>query len=385
MELKTARGRLFLFIALIVALPLLNYNFHFIESGKLDGVAPAHTLTSFTPQSWWDGTFQQDRDALINDSIGLRPDLVRMNNQLDYWLFRKLNGSSVVLGKDDYLFEHDYINEYNGLDYMGDSAVLETCVRLKKLQDTMAKLGKTLLVVHAPSKAYYFPEKIPAYLYRGAVSRTNYNRITHCDDSLGVNQLDFNQIFLKMKDTSRYPLIPKKGTHWSRYGAALAMNCLAAYLERQRHIRLPHVNLTGLKVTDTPRGSDDDLARITNLIYPITNERLAYPDLETEDTAGKVRPRMLFIGDSFLWLWTDRYGMESISQGWEFWYYFSQVWTQQVVSGQAPMQEMEHYNWQASMGKADCIILVNTAMNLGSFTARDGFVQSAYRYYFPVK
>ncbi len=383
MELKTARGRLFLLLAIIISLPLLNYNFNFIESGKLEGVSPKAELTPFSLKSWWDGTFQQQRNTLMNDSIGFRPDLVRMNNQLDYSLFSKINASSIVLGKDQYLFERTYLDEYNGVGYMGDSTIIKVCTKLKRVQDTLAKLGKTFVVAYSPSKAYFFSEKIPDYLRRLPRPKSNYDGFKHFGDSLKLKLLDYNEMFKSMRDTSKQVLMSRQGIHWSKYGGVVAADSMIKYIERERDISMPHIKIVNLKRTDTAQMPDNDLAQILNLIYPMHKEVLTYPDCEY---VGKdaTKPKVIYIGDSFLWLWIGNHLMEETNKDWEFWPHFHEVWTLRTITGKENGPRlMENYDWKGSVEKADCIVFMFTAINLRGFTSPNGFLENIYKHYYP--
>lgn len=380
MELKTARGRLFLFLALLVSMPLINYNLHIIESGKLDGVAPKPEFQPFSLENWWDGKFQDQRNTFFNDSIGFRPDLVRANNQLDYWLFRKINANTIILGSDNYLFGSRYIDEYNGVGYPGDTAILKVCYKIKKIQDTLEKMGKTFVFAVSPSKAHFFAEKIPQYLQRMEPHKTMYSSYKHFSDSLGIHQLDFNAWFLKIKDTSKHPLITRQGIHWSVYGSVLAADTMIKYIEHARGIKMPEIQITGYNYSDTARPPDGDLATIVNLIYPINKEHLTYPVYDYVADGPVQKPKAIYIGDSFLWLWSDAQLMQKTSVGWEFWYYFDAIWTADVQEA-----HIDEYNWQKSLLETDVIVLIYTPVNLGGLGGKDGFIDKAYKYFYPGK
>lgn len=385
MELKTARGRLLLFLALIISLPILNYNFKFIESGKLDGVSPKPEFAPFSLKSWWDGSFQQQRNTLMNDSIGFRPDLVRMNNQIDYWLFGKINASTIILGSDDYLFGRMYIDEYNGISYMGDTTIIKVCVKIKKIQDTMDKLGKTFMMVYTPSKAYYFADKIPSYLQRKGPRQTNYYSFRHFGDSMHIRQLDYNALFPLMRDTSRHPLISKQGIHWSVYGAVVAADTMIKRMEYERKIHIPHLRIINLVQPDTIRSPDNDLAVILNMIVPMTKEKLVYPDIEYIDTAGATKPRIIYVGDSFMWLWISTGVLQGMNRDWEFWPHFHEVWNNKAISGQEERKEMKDYDWKKALNESDGVMLMFNPINLYGFTEQSQFVENVYNYYYPAK
>lgn len=383
MELNTARGRLFAFIALIVSLPLLNHNFHFITSAGLEGVSPKTAEVPFSPENWWNGSYQEQCNTQINDSIAFRPDLVRLTNQLDYWLFHKVNAEKVILGYDGQLFGRMYIEEYNTVNPIPDSTIRRTCNRIKKLQDTLDKLGKTFIMAYSPSKPYVFPSKIPLYLRRHGSRASNYHLFRHYEDSLGIRQLDFNEWFSKITDTSRYPLMPRMGIHWSHYGSALAADSLGKFIERERRMRMPRLTIKEMTITDVPRDPDADLGGIMNLVYPMTREKLAYPFFVFNDTGVARKPKIIFVGDSYIWLWMGTGVANGMSDGWEFWEHFTDVWNSKIISGEEPVKHIETYNWQASLADADCIVLMFNATNYKELLLHSNFLESAYRHYFP--
>ncbi len=376
MAMKKVRGGLFIFIALVVWLPLLNYWFGFIESGKLNGVSPEKKLDKLSWNSWWTGKYQEQRSDLMNDSLGLRPDLVRMTNQLDYSLFHKINGSNTVLGKDDYLYEDNFIAEYNGLDLVKDSVVRRTCYKLKRVQDTLEKLGKTFIFVISPSKAYYYPDKIPHNLLVRKPHSTNYYGFRNAALAERLNLVDFNGWFLKMKDTSRHPLITRQGIHWSLYGATLAADSILSYMTA-RGVAMPDLKITRLEQTTEPRSADADLGNVLNLIYPLKGDTYTYPQCAYVRNDTSRKGKLVLIGDSFCWLWLDNGMLQNTGNGWEFWYYYSIIWGDRIDA-----KPMKDYDPMAAIGKADCIVVMYSPLNLRLLCAADSFVSLWYQYYY---
>ncbi len=379
MALKQVRGGLFLFIALVVWLPLLNYWFGFIESGKLNGVAPERKPDELSWTSWWQGKFQEQRNDVLNDSIGFRPDLVRMNNQLDFWLFHKINAANVVAGKDNYLFEANYIDEYNGRGFDSDTALRTTCYKIRRLQDTLEKLGKTMVFVVAPSKAYVMKDKLPQYLLRKEPHTTSYYSFVRLADSIGVHTIDFNKQFVHMQDTvGKRALIPQLGIHWSVYGALLAGDSLLGYLSAAMHKPMPRLKIKAYNYSVTPQSSDGDLGGMVNTIAPLGKEELTYPDYQFSDTAGD--QEIIYVGDSFLMLWMYTNVVPISAKHWEYWYYFHTVWP-----GNWHDRPMEGYDWKKQMLAADAIVMEYTPINLAGIGGRDGFISLAYDHFYPIQ
>ncbi|MBX2906850.1 MAG: hypothetical protein KF744_12480 [Taibaiella sp.] len=375
--------RLLVVITLILFLPLLNSVLGFVKSGPLEGVVKVPEKVDISLHSWWDGSFQEYQNEWVNENIGFRPDLVRMNNQVNYWLFRRFNGNSVVIGKDDYLFDRAYIDEYNGLNYSGDIAILSQCAKLKMLQDTMQRAGKVLIFAIAPSKPYLYPRHVPSYLTIERNFRTNYESYSRVMDSLGIRLLDFNGRYMKEADTGACHRMAKKGVHWSVYNATTSFQKFTGFVEHACSVSLPHLFIDKLEISNTARPPDNDLARITNLVYPIAKEQLAYPQTHLADTAGSTRLRMIFIGDSFMRIWYDLGFLGNIGSRWEFWDYFNTLCNDDVLAGRAQKAPLTETHWKKSLDSAECVVLMFTPPNLAWAFSPGSCVGPMFDYYFP--
>jgi SGNH hydrolase-like domain, acetyltransferase AlgX len=384
MEVKTARGRLFIFLMLVVAFPLLQQSLSFFESGKVHGAVANIPDSSFAWDRWWTGRYQKQKNDYLNDNTGCRPDLVRINNQVDYWLFGKLHANGVVIGKDDYIYEQFYIDEYNGKDYLGDQVIRDMFVKLKKVQDTLDHLGKSFVFLYAPSKAYYFPGNFPASLNseRRPVN-TNYTMFKRMGDSLGIHQVDFNAWFLAMKDTSKNLLFSRLGTHWTVYGSLLTGDSLIRYLERVRNVRIPRTAWDSIKYSYQPQRTDDDLAAGLNLITEFRKERFTYPKYYYNYKNTNAMPNAVYIGDSFVWTWVNNGLMHNINKEWDLWYYFNEGWNERSFSGLESMRPLESFDWAKEMMNMDCIIVLYTPANFKGLNYEGAFIEKMYRYFYP--
>ena len=369
---------------LIIAFPLLQHGLSFYESGKLHGAVSGIPDPPFNWKTWWAGDFQAQKSAYLNDSTGCRPDLVRLNNQLDFWMFRKLHAHSVVAGKNDCLFEQEYVDEYYGRDCTGADSMRKAVVQLRKVQDTLERLGKTLVFLYAPSKAYYFADQLPPRS-RGAKTgaTTNYAIFKRLADEAHIHQIDYNAWFLSMKDTSRELLFSRLGIHWTMYGSLLAADSFIRYIDRQRNIRLPSLQWQKVEHTDEPRRTDDDLAAGLNLIYPMKPEHFTYPEYSYNHDGKRDMPRILYIGDSFLWVWLYDDLMQNISNDFEIWYYFVESWNQNTIKGTEPPGRVEKLDWQARLMLSDCVAILYVPSSFYSFPGKESSIGRLYHYFYP--
>jgi len=383
MELKTARGRLLFFLLMIIVLPFLEYSFNFIKSGDLEGAFVKSPDVQFSFENWWDGNYQKQKALFLNENVGFRPDLVRVNNQIDFSFFKKLHAQNVYLGHDDYFFDKDYVDEYEGIAYMGDEVIRNEIIKLRRIQDTLERAGKTFLLIYAPSKPYYLPEKIPEILLpKDGQKISNYKTFKRIGDSIGLRQLDFNALFMAMKDTAHNLLITKQGYHWSVYGSLLAADSFIKFIERERKIKMPELTLSTMHYSEHAQDEDMDFIKVANLLFPVTKERFSYPEYFYNSDPSKSKPKIIYIGDSFVWQWAHYGLMTHTNSNWEFWYYFNAVWDQKSLDAGSSNLKIDNYNWQRSLPDADCVVAVFTPMNLHLFGSKTFFVEKMYDYYY---
>ena len=384
MESRTIKNGLFFFLFLVIILPFLQHCFGLIESGKLNGYVVSTPDVNFSYAKWWDGSYQKQKSDFVNDSVGFRPDLVRLTDQISFSLFKDIHAPDVYAGKDGQLFSKVHTDEYFGRDHIGIDTVRTILIKLKKIQDTLERLGKTMVFAYAPSKAYYVPDKIPDCLRStGQVKTSNYHSFKRLGDSLRLNQLDFNAYFMAMKDTVKNLIFSKQGTHWTNYGALLAGDSLTKYIERARNISMPELTIEEMKYSTTARNDDADLSRILNLIFPIGLETYSYPRCNYTLKGGKNKPKTIYLGDSFILMLLYNNYVSNTSSDWEFWFYFKDVWNEDCIWGRQQPKSMAGYDWQKSLSSADCLVILFTPYNLAKFAKKDFFLDEMYSYFYP--
>jgi len=172
------RNILFIGILLVLLTPMIEYEFQLVKTGPvidlMGAIVPAED-TVLTTNGWLSGNFQNKKEKYHNENFGFRTLGVRINNQIAFSLFSKTKAHGVEVGRNDYLYEKEYIEAYLGQNFVGDSAINERLRKLKFLQDTLAKMGKTMILVYAAGKGSYYPEFFPEKYDGIKKGRTNYD------------------------------------------------------------------------------------------------------------------------------------------------------------------------------------------------------------------
>lgn len=324
----------------------------------------------FSWEEWFEGSWQTDYDKYLEDHIGLRNLFVRTYNQIDYSLFRKTHAAGVIVGKEDYLYELNYILAYTGKDYLGDKTIKDKCSRLKVVQEELRKLNTELLIVLAPGKASFFPEFIPEEHLADPITISNNEAYLDYFREYGINHIDFNSYFLSMKDTSSYELFPKCGIHWSEYGSWLALDSIVKYIEDVKAYDMVDIGYEGIEVSGNPRSTDYDIGDGLNLICRIPGNDMPYPFGLTCLDDGKVKPNLMVIADSYYWSIYNKHYNNCLWDKQDFRFYNQESFT--------PGEEKSHPAELSleEMGKFDVIMLLYTEANMPKFA--NNFIDQAH-------
>ncbi|HLO89892.1 MAG TPA: hypothetical protein VK172_01890 [Lentimicrobium sp.] len=376
------KNLLFLVVIILLLLPGIQGRFKIVKEPVLEGAykqAEAPSIDSLSVDSWFNGHFQEEYDQRLEQNIGFRSLLVKFNNQIDFSLFDKANAEGVVVGKENMLFEEDYIKEYLGMYYVGDSVWINKAIRLKQVQDTLNKIGKTLLVIFEPDKASVYPENIPNLYNLNSKKTSNYERLSAELMANHINVLDLNKYFQSIKGKTEYPIFPQCGTHWSYYGATFAADTSIRFIEKLMNVDLPEMKIVRNIALDVPRHPDYDIGLAMNLFFMIPHPKTADPVLDFSNNSSKKKPNALVVGDSFYFNWLNNGIPKNIFSTCDFWYYNNNITHNDgVQDGKAA-----DLNFKDEIMKRDIIIIMITGRFMHAFAW--GFDNQLYDIFFPGK
>ncbi len=348
------RKYLFVFLLGVLFLPLLESNLHLTTIPRLSGAYNLADDTGFTYEGWFSGKYQAHKEKFARDTFGFRSLFIRANNQLDYSLFHKAGNGNFIIGRNNNIFPEWYLRSFTGGDFSGSKLLKSKFEKLKYLQDTLAKLNKTFLIVIAPSKDFFNPEDIPS-TYKKADS-SNYEAGLKYLKISGLNYIDLNKYFIEQKNKTKYPLFYKYGSHWSAYGACLAGDSIITTLEKLRNCKIPHPNWRANIVWEEASNDELELEDDLNLIFPLKHDLVGHPKLTASKDSGK-KPSILFIGDSYFWALRDHYNIWDCFSTGLFDYYFSAIYPK---SGPVP-----NFVLKDAIAGSDIVVVEFTEANMG--------------------
>lgn len=368
------RAKLFLLalIMTVISIPGLQSVLRLSKEKPLVGAAVVPEFPQFHLDSLFSGRFQNDFEIWLNEKLGFHYTLIRLRNQVWYWCFKAPAMQDAIIGKEDYLYAEGYVTAYTGKDFIGHASINTMTKKLKAIQDTLAAHNVTLVVVFAPGKASIYPQYVPDS-YGKPAAETNHSVMRHTFDSAGVNLVDFDQYYIDRRNSTKFPIYPKVGVHWTNYAALVAMDSLIHYIEKKRNIDLPNVIFKGEEWSAATRDYDDDVGSGLNLLIPIKNYPMAYPKYEIEDTAGKAHINMMSVADSYIRMMMFQGLSTKVTANHDYWYYNQGI----EHSDGSPKTSTLDEDVAKSTMKHDVVMIMATEMNLAGFSW--GYINDAYR------
>lgn len=364
---------LFGILILFISFPFIQTKLELIEVVPLKGAIEQTIMPSFSFPAWFEGNFQEASEKHLNDNFGCRNNFVRLNNQLLFTLFKKAKAKSVIVGKDDYLFETGYIDAFCGKDYAGEDHINDKIRKMIFLRDTFAKMNKTIIYVFSPSKARFYPEYIPDR-YESVIDKTNYTEYVKKLRENKVDIIDINAYYKSIRDTSKFLLYPKLGIHWSLYGAALAQDSILHYIKKVRNVELPEMKWT-IDGKWRAREADYDLAEGMNLMFRIRGPEMAYPKIYFDTINVKPFLSLLTISDSFYWFFVGYQIGEQFKEH-HYWYYNNEVFPSLGANKPTYVKDL---NLKAEIEKKDIFLIMSSEHAMSKYGF--GFIDEAYDLY----
>ncbi len=356
-------------LALLV-IPMINSYVRFIPLKPLSGVIESSPDTVLNANSWFSGRYQIKKDDFVKDSFGCRNLFIRIHNQLIYSLADKQTVNDVIIGKDGYSFSLGQAQTYSGEIFPGVKNMVDQVDKLKYIQDTLAKLNKTLVVVFAGGTVIFYPEFLPDK-YKNPDNVNAYTCYAALFKYSGVNLLDFNKYFDEQKSKSPYKFFTYNSLHWTKYASCLAGDSLLSFIERYGNYKLNHSHWDSLVLSEAD-GTEIENEEDMNLLFKLKRDKLAHPKLSFKPDTGANRPSVLFVGDSYFWGLKRVYNIWNAFSDAKFIYYYKKVYTK----GSDETKSVVRLNLQDEIKKNNVFVIVCSEGNYPSLGW--GFIDDMY-------
>jgi hypothetical protein len=305
-------------------LVFVQEKWHPIKPKPLAGVTFATEKPELTLQSFASGQYQSQTEQYSRENFGFREWNIRLYNQFNYSLFNQTTCHFITPGKDGFLFYAEAFRDYYGIEPINQYKTYDRArewaeknVRMmNKLRYVLKDYGIEFLCFMAPNKAEIYPEYLP---YHTPAPDDAIHTAAYYDSlmtAIDFPHVEMTKWYQSMKDTASFLLFPKRDTHW-RYSAVYGYDSLFSYMNSLNDFGIPDIHIDRLVKLDTMYPENDELT--LNLIFPIGNDSPKYRADITVDPGHK--PKVLFVGDSFIWDLETYMPWKEILEDVEIWFY----------------------------------------------------------------
>ena len=317
-------------LMVLLFLPMLQGRFQLVPLKPLNGVTLEAEKPVLDKESFCSGNYSKQEEAYLGQHFGFREPVIRLYNQYLWSCYRKTYAHDVAIGKKGWLYYPASVRDYYGKEMLLWQSSVESArskfdrdvQRMDWIRTILKENGVELMAFIAPEKAELYPE----YLPDDERDTTTFNAREYYERRFmdaGFPCIEMTRWFRQMKDTVDYPLIPQTGAHWL-FPSVYAADSLFRYMGELKGITLPKLHIGALQESDN-HGADNDLEQLLNLSLPIPHRFGFSPTAEVtvERDTTMVKPRVLFVGNSFFWAWANYIPLAEVFDDVEFWYYFS--------------------------------------------------------------
>ena len=293
----------------------------------LKGAIEPTPKPELTFDNYRSNTYQTQIEKYVSEHFGLREPIIRLYNQYLWSAYNKTYCHFIVPGKKGYLYYALAVNEHYGTELpkfypSNDKAMADADKELRmmnKLRHVLKDYGIEFVAFIAPDK----PEVYPEYLPRRDADTTTIHLADYFSRRMtetGFPFINMTDWFVSMKDTASFPLFPKTDSHW-RYSAIYGYDSLFRFinsLDGEAKFPTLHIGPPMAYESDKLEGDEETL----NLLFRIRGDKTKYKsDITIEDDTTHRKPKVLFVGDSFIWSMGEFMPARQIMADWELWFY----------------------------------------------------------------
>jgi hypothetical protein len=358
----------------VLCLPNIQYVFKLVEEEPLGGAFIKPGAPYFTKQFWFWGSYQEAFNKAYNASFGFHNTLIRLRNQFYYSVLHASAEPDFVRDKNDYIHSRNNIRSVTGDDFKGELFFEERMRKLKVVSDSLKAHGIPLLFVLAPGRSNILRDQLLPRYHPADSTATNYYWLNNKIQKYGIDNINFHQYFIEIKDTIKYPLFYKNGVHWSLVSFSHAFDSIVKKLATYQTTALTKFTpAVSTMITDSSNIQDEDQIPGMNLFSYKKDQQFYYP-LWRVDSVTYPLPKLLCIGDSYFLTFLYQHMADSIFD-YQYWFYHNTVYPQSFTK-ETNIRDIDYWD---VVFKSNYILIVSSEVSwdLGGFD----FVENAYNYF----
>lgn len=311
----------------------LQTTWHFSDYMKLKNDSKSCEKPKLTFKNYCDGTFQKQVDDYLRENYATRAIVIRTRNQYDYTFKNKKTCIPFLLpGKDNWMYYRPGVLDYYGLEapvhFKSDQELRDFVNNqvdmLNELRGILKNdYGIEILSFIGPDKPFIYPEHLPE-MERDTTMGNAADYFAQRFAETGFPNIDMKPWYQAIADTSRRMLFMPMDSHW-QYASVWGYDSLFRFMNSLNDFGIPQMKINGIKESKF-KGRQDDEATL-NLLFKVPNHTPLYTaDISVISDSTSRKPRVLFVGDSFIFAYEWLIPKKEITSYYENWFYYDNVY-----------------------------------------------------------
>ena len=363
---------LFSIIMVLFFLPMIQEHCKLFDFKPLVGevIKEKNKFPTFSIENYRSGLWQKNLEKYISENYGFREPMIRFYSQYLYDFYKQTPVDFVSFGKGKWMFYKHTVDDYYGKEmyrWQKDNQTAITSFNneinlTNKFRNILKQYDIDFLWVIVPDKPIIYSEYLPDDTF-DTTSINGRKFFTEKFDSIKLDYIDLNPYYLRIKDTSSYPLFPPTGHHWN-FSAIYGTDSILRYMEKQKNIHLPRISYSNFhRSCKFSEERDRDIENALNLVRDI-NLKGVYTSQEADVTFHRdslvSTPNALFVGNSFVWQILDYVPSREVFSDFTFLYYNREAY----VGHNKTFKPISEINYAEKILSADYVVWVSNAAQI---------------------
>lgn len=374
---------LFTILMLLLFAPMVQKRTGWVKMEPLKGFYPSTPYPLLSLKDFRTGDYQKQMEQQLSERFGFREPVIRLYNQYLWDFYRKTYAHDIVAGKHNWLYYEQNVNDYYGTEmyrWLPDAQTARVTFNREarlmwKLRGVLQDYGVEFLMFMAPEKGFLYPEHLPERKHDTTTINAREYYVAQFEEN-SFPYIEMTSWFqaLKEADTLPYSLISQTGAHWG-FSSVLAADSLLRYMEALKGEPLPQLAIGPFhESADSTQSDDHDLEMNLNLLRNLRHpyDRLYDAEVTVVTDSAVKKPKVLFIGNSYLWRMHYYIPFDELFEQSEFWFYNSTAYSGPGYKDQTPVADL---NLIEKVLNADYVVWFTTGNQM--YKATYGFVERA--------
>jgi hypothetical protein len=355
------------FLFALISAPLVQFFVEPFPRVSLENIQIRRTMPELSASTLLSGKFQEKFATWFLRNHGLWGSFVKTSNQLNYSLFSNVSASyrsSVVMGDGHTLVQRTYVTAANGTALAPTKMLAAKVRNMAILQNFLHQHNKAFMLLISTNKFALYPEWFPNSLKTPFPPPRDIERMRPMLDANAISYIDGHAFLSALKADYEHPFFSKTGSHWNSVANCLVSKSLLENIASQLDVSMRSIECgPGITVKPFPVKKDRDLESMINVWSAAASlQPEPYIEVTSNKNAEVFKPRILFVGTSFLWALTELLEQQHAYTDRDMYFYGKNNYFYRGkreahdMRGQVPVQ-YSGVNWREKLLTYDAVVL----------------------------